>query len=204
MSHKASLRIRIEDIPAEGKSVDFQLGCESLNARIALDRATAERASSHDRAKSKEQVDGIPPPSYFFTDAPEVEMNLQLEVRTVVITGRVSGVYVTPCARCLEEARTEVDFVLDLVLKPASNRNVPGADEEDLHFGVYDGEEVDCTSIAEEFLVLSLPFVVVCSETCKGLCPQCGKNLNQGACGCKPKEVGDPRLSVLRDLKLTQ
>ena len=34
-------------------------------------------------------------------------------------------------------------------------------------------------------------------EDCKGLCPKCGKNLNQGDCGCVVKEV-DPRLAVLQ------
>ena len=191
MNTKGPVRIRIEDIPAEGKSLDFELACEPLNARVALDRAGPEESS-------------VPPPAYIFSSPPEVEMHLSLEGSTVAITGQVSGTFVSACARCTEDAKTEVDLALDIFLKPLSNRDVPGADEEDLHFGVYDGEEVNCTSIAEEYLVLSLPFVVVCSENCKGLCPQCGKNLNHGACGCKQEEVGDPRLSLLRGLKITQ
>jgi len=191
MNNKEAVRVRIEDIPSEGKSLNFELACEPLNARIALDRARPEESS-------------VPPPDYVFSSPPEVELSLSLEGSTVVVAGQVSGSFVSPCVRCTEEAKTELDLALDLILKPASNRKIPGADEEDLHFGIYDGEEVNCTEIAEEFLVLSLPFVVVCSENCKGLCPHCGKNLNLGLCGCKPEETGDPRLSVLRALKITQ
>jgi len=38
---------------------------------------------------------------------------------------------------------------------------------------------------------------VLCDEDCKGLCPKCGQDLNQGQCGCVTKEI-DPRLAVLQ------
>ena len=44
---------------------------------------------------------------------------------------------------------------------------------------------------------MDMEMAVVCDEDCKGLCPKCGKNLNQGECGCVVKEV-DPRLAVLQ------
>ena len=40
---------------------------------------------------------------------------------------------------------------------------------------------------------------VLCSEDCKGLCPKCGRDLNEGECGCDLKEP-DPRLAVLAQL----
>ena len=55
----------------------------------------------------------------------------------------------------------------------------------------------------DEFLysevIMSLPMKHVCSEMCKGICQKCGKNLNEGDCGCEKKEI-DPRLQVLADL----
>ena len=47
----------------------------------------------------------------------------------------------------------------------------------------------------------ALPVNPLCKTDCKGLCPQCGTNLNNGTCGCIPDE-GDPRLAVLRGLTL--
>lgn len=55
----------------------------------------------------------------------------------------------------------------------------------------------------DEFLyaevITNLPMKHLCSESCKGLCLKCGKNLNEGECGCQRKEI-DPRLSALADL----
>ena len=58
-------------------------------------------------------------------------------------------------------------------------------------------------NIAEDVrqtILLSVPLKVLCREECKGLCPHCGKNLNEGACGCR--ETGaDPRWDKLRSLQ---
>jgi uncharacterized protein len=51
-----------------------------------------------------------------------------------------------------------------------------------------------------EQVLLAAPVKVVCRENCKGICAQCGKNLNEGACDCAPA-VADPRWHALRDLK---
>lgn len=47
--------------------------------------------------------------------------------------------------------------------------------------------------------VTNLPMKHLCDENCKGICQKCGKNLNEGECGCSKKEI-DPRLSALADL----
>ena len=47
--------------------------------------------------------------------------------------------------------------------------------------------------------VTNLPMKHLCDENCKGMCPKCGKNLNEGECGCPKKEI-DPRLEALADL----
>jgi uncharacterized protein len=50
-----------------------------------------------------------------------------------------------------------------------------------------------------EEIILSIPMKAVCSETCKGLCPECGQNLNEGQCDCVVERI-DPRLAPLLDL----
>ena len=57
---------------------------------------------------------------------------------------------------------------------------------------------LDLDALAEEDVVLNLPSKVLCKDDCKGLCPQCGKNLNDGPCDCK--EPVDPRLAGLLEL----
>ena len=61
---------------------------------------------------------------------------------------------------------------------------------------------VDLDPILREQVLLSLPEYPVCQEGCKGLCSVCGKNLNEGECGCDRK-VPDPRWAGLAKVKLT-
>lgn len=63
-----------------------------------------------------------------------------------------------------------------------------------------DPEYVDLTQDAREAIILAFPGYPVCRPDCKGLCSKCGKNLNEGKCGCKPEK--DSRWSALDDLEL--
>ena len=65
--------------------------------------------------------------------------------------------------------------------------------------GLVEGETFDLDEIIREELILNMDMTVLCSEDCKGLCPRCGKNLNEGDCGCDRTEV-DPRLAKLTQL----
>jgi uncharacterized protein len=70
--------------------------------------------------------------------------------------------------------------------------------DEDEIFPIDAYHEVDLTEAVRQNVLLALPMVTICREDCKGLCPQCGHDLNLGPCECKP-EV-DARLSVLEQL----
>ena len=61
-----------------------------------------------------------------------------------------------------------------------------------------DGEEADLDEILNAAFVLNMDSQLLCREDCKGLCSRCGKDLNEGPCGCK-QEI-DPRLAVLAQL----
>ena len=59
--------------------------------------------------------------------------------------------------------------------------------------------KLDLDELVYSEVIVSLPMKHLCNEDCKGICPKCGKNLNEGKCGCPEKEI-DPRLSALADL----
>ena len=61
-------------------------------------------------------------------------------------------------------------------------------------FVIPDGQ-LDLAELAGADILLELPTSMVCDEGCKGLCPECGANLNEGDCGCRPS-AGDPRLAA--------
>jgi uncharacterized protein len=62
----------------------------------------------------------------------------------------------------------------------------------------YLGDEIDLNDIVREHVLLGLPMSPVCREDCRGLCPQCGAELNLGPCGCTAPR--DPRWNALGDL----
>ena len=63
---------------------------------------------------------------------------------------------------------------------------------------VIDDASLNLDEFVREEILLFLPNKILCKENCKGLCPKCGKNLNDGKCDCK-KDV-DPRMEVLLQL----
>ena len=70
----------------------------------------------------------------------------------------------------------------------------------DLDTDVIDGNELDLAEVAREQIVLNLPEQVLCSEDCKGICPTCGTDLNEGECRCREDDI-DPRWQALKELK---
>jgi uncharacterized protein len=72
--------------------------------------------------------------------------------------------------------------------------------ESETEIGFYSGEGMELGDSIREQALLALPVKVVCREDCKGLCPRCGKNLNQESCNCSSQSE-DPRWNALRDLR---
>ena len=75
--------------------------------------------------------------------------------------------------------------------------SVTGAEAE---IGYYQGEGLLLEDALREQVLLALPLKVICREDCKGLCPHCGANLNDGQCSCAD-DVDDPRWTALKDLR---
>jgi uncharacterized protein len=118
----------------------------------------------------------------------------------LLFQGRLSGTGIGHCARCLDEYpfNLSADFSAALVRKRGLPSEVQlSGDELDLSY--YEGDEVDLSPLVCEQIILALPTRPLCRESCKGLCPRCGANLNAGACGC-PAAAGAPWLAVLRNL----
>ncbi len=107
------------------------------------------------------------------------------------------------CARCLEPVSRQVDRSFDLLYRPQGvdagheELSVTGAEAE---IGYYTGDGLRLEDVLREQLLLALPMKTVCREDCRGLCPQCGKNLNQGACSCvRPADLRWQALEALKD-----
>jgi uncharacterized protein len=119
------------------------------------------------------------------------------------LVGDVKTTLELPCSRCLEPFRRPVDSHFDLRYQPKSENTGDGEreiEEDDLTTAFYENEEIDLGQLMEEQFYLSLPMKPLCTDECKGLCPQCGTNLNRETCDCK-RDWEDPRFAALRELK---
>lgn len=109
----------------------------------------------------------------------------------LVMKGSVSTTIHGICDRCASEFSRFLEFPMEVVLSAE-----PEA-EEDADEWIFPlvSDSADLDDIVRTVFVLNLDSKLLCREDCKGLCPRCGKNLNDGSCACK-KEL-DPRWAAL-------
>jgi uncharacterized protein len=122
---------------------------------------------------------------------------------TLFIKGKLSAIIDIDCSRCLEETKLPLgtDFSYTLIPAKAENEEDLEIKEEELEISHYQGDFIDLTPIICEQIILQIPIKALCSEECKGLCPQCGTNLNASSCKCHLDFV-DSRMAVLKNFKL--
>lgn len=98
------------------------------------------------------------------------------------------------CDRCYETATHEYTPGFFHILV----RELNAADEGDEYILVSQ-DRLDLDQLLLEDILLDMPSKFLCSSDCKGICPTCGKNLNEGECQCE-KQAVDPRLEILKNL----
>jgi uncharacterized protein len=112
----------------------------------------------------------------------------------------IEGAVKTTCSRCLSPMEYPVALHLQSDYMPAPPEMSDNLEAERLSAETgYFRREIHLGEYIISELVLSLPLIYVCSEGCKGLCQQCGVNLNEGECSCTQSQ--DPRFQVLAQLK---
>lgn len=128
------------------------------------------------------------------------DLQVELEAGRTGITARVRvrGEGIAACDRCLGTVTVPVRLEYEERFQtPAQAAAAPAADEEERRATVYRGDVIDLTEGLRQQLILGLPFKLLCREDCRGLCPRCGRNLNEGDCGCSPEERGGEALRPL-------
>ena len=134
--------------------------------------------------------------------------------------GTFHGELTVACSRCVNPVKLVIDEKLRVTFMPrheipeddagstpdrgrpddaADDDEGPEVAEEDLDVFPFDGERIDLEPLFREQFVLAVPYAPLCTETCKGLCPQCGIDRNTASCTCQPPI--DPRLAALKGLK---
>ncbi len=123
------------------------------------------------------------------------------------VKGRMWGSIGMECTRCLKEYRQNLEIDVDefyrrpgLGADAGEGRKLPREAEmpEDDAY-LIEENAIDLNVMVNDAVLLSMPIKRLCSEECRGICPYCGKELNQGPCTCRDEHV-DPRLEILRTL----
>jgi uncharacterized protein len=124
-------------------------------------------------------------------------------IQDIRLRGSLSAGLELPCARCLEPVRQDVSRQFELLYRPLgtdAGRDELSVTDAEAEVGYYQGQGILLEDVLREQVLLALPLKTVCRESCKGLCPQCGKNLNQEQCSCTVS-AEDPRWEVLKDIR---
>ena len=102
-----------------------------------------------------------------------------------------------PCDRCLETVSVEIpiSFKRKLDMKLTEEERVNDLDEN----AYLTGMDLDVDQLVYFEVLMNWPLKVLCKEDCKGICRQCGKNLNEGPCDCV-EEPKDPRMAAISDI----
>jgi uncharacterized protein len=170
----------VEHLPAEGKVYPLELSRHEVNG-FFTEEAPGE-------AEAVSDVTG--------------EVKAYRSGKDVFVLGTLSARLSYPCVRCLErfEEDARADFHRVFSEVPEHGPGEVELRKEDLDLEPIREGTIDLARLAVEELLLALKAHPVCRESCLGLCPRCGGNLNEEQCRCEGPPP-DPRFAVLEALK---
>lgn len=105
----------------------------------------------------------------------------------LLVTGTVEGVATGSCSRCLEAVEFPVTGEIEGFYLISPDSAVPEDMEDDEFEYLPEDKTIDMAPLIQQALLLEMPRILLCDEDCKGLCPRCGANLNEGPCACPPE-----------------
>ena len=161
------MKIHLDKIGSDGHELDETLKPEWLNGALG------------EKSPFRAKEDGHLVASMYRLDEEAVHVRGRL---TVKVTGQ--------CSRCLSETFLELDAPMEVTLFPAGKEPKPGEDgelqDDDMGIATYADKMIDLAGVVRDEVFLELPMSPVCRDQCLGMCSQCGTNLNESTCGCKP------------------
>ncbi|TYB95812.1 MAG: DUF177 domain-containing protein [Kosmotoga sp.] len=140
------------------------------------------------------------------TEPIDVDVFLYKEKDSVIVSGTVKTKIIEKCARCLKDVIVPINGTVEAVYLPSKKffKEVDSGPSEDLENTLpLDSDILDLSERVLEAIIVEIPFKVLCSENCRGLCPVCGVDLNENPDhNCEQgKESKDKWHKLLNDLK---
>jgi DUF177 domain-containing protein len=145
---------------------------------------------------------GFPEQAIAVEEPVRLGLRITRDAATIVVAGRVDVTAKRTCDRCLapftEDVSIDLREVYHLGDKPLPIANPD--DDDEVHFVDRRVTRLDIAPVIRQRVLLELPMKALCREDCRGLCPTCGANLNEGTCACDAAPT-DPRWQALQDLR---
>jgi uncharacterized protein len=123
----------------------------------------------------------------FFLDDLKYHVLFKQDVDRIEAKGNIKTMISLGCVKCLDDFELNIDLNFDIILFPTnlvnSESHSIGSDEMEYIF--YDDNRIDLIKILLEQINLFIPYNPICKPNCKGICPNCGTNLNYAKCKCE-------------------
>ncbi len=137
-----------------------------------------------------------------FASPVKVDGTLTVSENSLVLQADIGVDLAFSCGRCLEDMKEHISGEIATYYEK-TDRAIPEGEEltesDDVEILDYGAKTIDLRRRIEELVNLNLPMKPLCSADCKGLCAECGRNLNEGTCECGTRQE-DPRWHTLKTL----
>ena len=176
------MRLFVEKIKEEGLTLDFE---ESYKAFPQLAEMVANGECS-------------------FSEPVSGSLRAQKVGDLIEVDGHVETTLRLGCSRCLKDfdlpvhSEFSVAFASELPEIPEDDEEGLEVSAEEMGLNLYHGDVIELDSVIAEQVILALPVKPLCGGDCRGLCPKCGADLNEGDCGCEQKPFLD-KFAALKD-----
>jgi uncharacterized protein len=175
------MRIRVDEIPESGRFLHFHW----------------------DDARFRQYLPEEDPFDFKLVRPVNVDLEIQKRSDHVRVQGSLKGTLQVTCHRCLSAFPRPLEEDIDVFLVEGEE---PEPSEEleltpsEMDYESFDGVIIEIDRLVAEQIFLALPVKILCSESCLGLCPRCGANLNEEPCRCE-KNTGDSPFAALEAIK---
>lgn len=143
-----------------------------------------------------------------FASPVHYDLTVAREFDHLRVSGRIGVTAELTCSRCLARFQTPLSSALTIIFRRGTPDEVSLEEEtelseQDLISAVYCGDEIDLGHEIAEQIAIEVPFRPLCDEGCKGLCPECGIDLNRSSCSCSDRQFNF-KFSALKDFKVSR
>ncbi len=176
------MKIRVDQIPAEGKTYHLRVREKKANQYFSLLKDSDFSALS--------DLTGT--------------VNVWVQDGMIIVEGDLKVDLRLTCSRCVSHFRYPVSQHFRSIYAPfyeTCQEEELQLKPYDMDVSIYNGEELDLDDVLYEQVFLGIPAQALCSSECKGLCPICGANLNEGPCRCRVS-TSHSSFEALKCLKL--